>query len=624
MNISSTKLLSILAMLCISISLAQTKEYEGLWHLKGEGSFAHSKMYLKFKMEGDVLNGAFKNDDGTPDVIYKTEVTDSTLIVYFTTSGTPANIKLTKITGNPNLLKAKLLNQFSLNAEKVEEGSTFDFELPDINASSPPEEIRRKLMAEGEIKDGKVNTAFASTFEKVKLTIDVSNQIGELIRTERYNNLTDSFLFTSERDEDVAFYNEMGLHGELYKLWIYDADFYNPKTGQYNYSNYADYIADASKISDHLMFNMNGRGITGDWGVSIEESKRILTQILTDLKSTYPAFTYIEVLNEPDYEKRLTPVEYYSVYKVFYQAVNDVNRKLNPKEPLKIGGPSTAQFDLNWIRTFLDEYQKDGAAEKRLDFISYHGYFSKPEKEYLFYKDNPSLVANQRSILEQELKKRDIAVNIPTFVSEMGIYPGPLFDDYGNMKNDRLRQAAGVMSINYWYLNSKNTYPFNWVLRHQTEGRKDQLVTRDSTGNKMIYTRKFTPYGNSILMASNLKKTRVAADVSRGLEDGKGIYSIASVDETGIAVMLWNYQSRSTIGYKVDIAINNLPKAFKRRGTIKVKTALIDPTHSNYQYDIENCNLIFNESEVASIKDGVFTQQISIEPNSLFLIVLEK
>ncbi|WP_370479785.1 hypothetical protein [Tamlana flava] len=602
-------------------AFSQSQDYEGLWHLKGEGSFAHSKMYLKFKYEGKELVGAFKNDDGDPDLIYKKESTDSTLTVYFTTAGTPANIILTKVEGDKNHMNATLLGRFNLKAIRLDEDSQFNFEIPDPSTGGPPEEIRRNLMAQGSSSTSEVATVVATSFENSTITVDASNSIGELIRTERYNNLTDHHLFTEQRDADVNFYNEQGLHGKIYKLWIYDADFYNPKTDAYDYSKYADYIEDASRLSDYLMFNMNGRGITGDWGVSVAESQKILINILTDLKTKYPAFSYIEVLNEPDYEKRLTPTEYYGVYKVFYQAVNEVNSKLNPKSPLQIGGPSTAQFDLNWIRTFLDEFQKDDTEDKKLDFISYHGYFTKPGKEYKFYKDDPSLVKDQRVILEKEMTSRGISTDIPSFITEMGIYPGPLFDDYGNMKNDRLRQAAGVMSINYWYLNSKRSYPFNWVLRHQTEGRKDQLVSRDSTGTDMIHTQKFTPYGNSILMVSKLKKKRLQVSSSNQLKEGKGVYSIASYDESGVSIMIWNYQSKNTEGYNIELIIENLPKSFKKK--VKVKTGLIDAKNSNYQYDLENCNLTMNEKIIERKKGRVFKTTFSLEPNALCIVVLE-
>ena len=604
---------------CIN-AFSQNQDYVGLWQLKGEGSFAHSKMVLKLEMDDKGLIGAFKNDDSDPDRFYQIESRDTTLVVYFTTSGVNAHIVLSK--RDENTLNAKMLGQFNLLGVRLTDDSELNFVIPELVNGGPPEEIRQKLLAQGNSGPGEVTTAVATSFTESIITVDANVAIGELIRTEKYNNLTDHHLFVEQRDSDVEFYNKQGLHGEIYKLWIYDADFYNPETDSYDYSKYADYIADVSKLSKHLMFNMNGRGITGDWGVSVEKSQQILIKILSDLKTAYPAFTYIEVLNEPDYEKRLTPVEYYKVFKVYYQAVNEVNKSLNPKFPLQVGGPSTAQFDLNWIRSFLDEFQKDKSNDKRLDFISYHGYFTKPGKEYNFYKDNPSLVKDQRSILEKEMKSRGISTDVPTFITEMGIYPGPLFDDYGNMKNDRLRQAAGVMSINFWYLNSENSYPFNWVLRHQTEGRKDQLVSRDSTGADMIQIEKFTPYGNSILMASKLKKTRLSVNSSTMIDEGKGVYSIASSDESGISVMIWNYQGKNTVGYNVELKIETLPKTFKQYNT-KVHTGLIDAKNSNYQYDLDNCNLQMTEKTIEPLNEGVYKTNLSLEPNALYLILLE-
>lgn len=599
---------------------SQNLDYVGLWQLKGEGSFANSKMVLKLEIDEGGLVGAFKNDDSDPDRFYQIEDQDTTLVVHFITSGVNAFISLSK--RDENTLNAKMLGRFNLLGVRLTDDSALNFDIPEPENAGPPEEIRKRMMAQGVSGSDVVPTAVATSFTDATIAVDASKPLGELIRTERYNNLTDYHLFVEQRDSDVEFYNRQGLHGKIYRLWIYDADFYNPKTDSYDYSKYADYITDASRLSDHLMFNMNGRGITGDWGVSIEKSKQILIKILSDLKTAYPAFTYIEVLNEPDYEKRLTPVEYYKVYKVFYQAVNEVNKSLNPKFPLQVGGPSTAQFDLNWIRTFLDEFQMDNSADKRLDFVSYHGYFTKPGKEYNFYKDNPSLVKDQRSILEKEMMSRGISTDIPTFITEMGIYPGPLFDDYGNMKNDRLRQAAGVMSINYWYLNSKNSYPFNWVLRHQTEGRKDQLVSRDSTGADMIQIDKFTPYGNSMLMVSKMKKTRLSVNSSTLIDDGKGIYSMASYDDSGISVMIWNYQSKNTEGYNVELKINNLPKSLMQN-KITVQTGRIDAKNSNYQYDLENCNLQMEEKTGEPITQGVYKTNLSLEPNALFLIILE-
>ena len=81
-----------------------------------------------------------------------------------------------------------------------------------------------------------------------------------------------------------------------------------------------------------------------------------------------------------------------------------------------------------------------------------------PENEYILFKDNPSLVKDQRTQLNSELASRGISTDIPVFITEMGIYPGPAFDDFVTMKNDHLRQAAGMASLFYWYLTRITSY----------------------------------------------------------------------------------------------------------------------------------------------------------------------
>src|SRR5690242_7304952 len=116
----------------------------------------------------------------------------------------------------------------------------------------------------------------------------------------------------------------------------------------------------------------------GQWGLSPGQSRPILAKILKDLKGTYPHIKYLEVLNEPDYGKEVKAEDYYKVYEIFYEAVNDANTALKPIVPLQVGGPATAQFNLNWIKAFLDAFKNDSSLGKRIDFISYHGYFTKP------------------------------------------------------------------------------------------------------------------------------------------------------------------------------------------------------------------------------------------------------
>jgi len=204
----------------------------------------------------------------------------------------------------------------------------------------------------------------------------------------------------------------------------------------------------------------------------------------------------------------------------------------------------------------------------------------------------------------------------------MGIYPGPAFDDYVTMKNDHLRQAAGMASLFYWYLTTAdNTYPFNWVMRHRQEGRKDQLVTRDEYAQPFVQTKKFTPYGNMMIMLSKMKDDRISSVVSTEIEEGKGLYSLATKDESGISIMLWNFQSRNTEGYDATLKVDNLPAGLNGKN-VKAKLYKIDAEHSNYHSDLENCNLQIVEEK--SVKPtGEYETSLHLEPNTLQLIVFE-
>jgi hypothetical protein len=65
-----------------------------------------------------------------------------------------------------------------------------------------------------------------------------------------------------------------------------------------------------------------------------------------------------------------------------------------------------------------------------------------------------------------------------------------------------------MASFAYWFMESSKNVPFQWLLRHDTNGRKDQLVSHGPDG-KPILTDTFTPYGNYLLMLSKLKNIRV-------------------------------------------------------------------------------------------------------------------
>ena len=461
------------------------------------------------------------------------------------------------------------------------------------------------------------------------VTIDFAKSRDAFLHPERYNNFSRARTFPEQRDADVQFLNEQGLHGSIYKVWV-DADaVHDVTTGAYDYSSVSDYLGDASRLSDRLLVVMDTRNAIRA-GQAPAQIKPVIKTILRDLKQRFPQIVYIEAFNEPDYNlaKNLEPEQLYDYYAVYYEAVNEINRELKPKVPLQVGGPAFMMYNEPWLRAFLDRFKADPARSKRLDFISWHGYGYFEQgggapgqlKPYHFYKGNPSEVAGQRASLEAELRGRGLDAHIPAFITETGIYPGPSFDHPNDPKPDYLIGAAGVLSLHYWFMEQPRTYPFNWVVRHFTEERKDELVTRAGPGRKTPLTRTFTPYGNALAMMAKLKDERVVA-TSDALRQGKGVYAIATRDRTGAAVMVWNYQSVGSQSYRTTIDFGQLPPALRGKA-LRQRLFRIDDKVSNYWADPARANLQQVGETVVRPRAG-HSLTIDLTPNALELIVLE-
>lgn len=472
-------------------------------------------------------------------------------------------------------------------------------------------------------------TGHAQPVSNSVVTVDFASSRGPRLHAERINNLSRARTYTAQRDADVKFFNDQGLHGDVYRVWVDTQLIHNETTGTYNYDGIADYLADASRLSKNLLVVMDTRVQVRDGHQTPDQLKPVIKTITRELKSRYPQIRYIEAFNEPDHNlaKAIKPEQLYDYYKVYYEAINEINQELKPAVPLEIGGPALMMYNEAWLRPFLDRYKADPSPDKRLDFISFHGYGEFPPgdggregpRAYHFYKGDPSEIVGQRAKLETELRSRGLSTQIPSFITEIGIYPGPSFDHQDDPQPDYLIGAAGVASLEYWFMEQPRTIPFNWVLRHFSEERKDQLVTRAGEG-KPIPTGILTPYGNSMLMMSKLKDERVSA-VSNALNKGKGVYSIATKDKTGAAIMLWNYQHTGTQAYQVTIKLENLPSNLRNK-PVRSRMFRIDDRTSNYWGDPTHANL--QQVSETALKPGR-NESLTVEltPNAFQLIVLE-
>ncbi|MCY4425606.1 MAG: glycosyl hydrolase [Halieaceae bacterium] len=475
---------------------------------------------------------------------------------------------------------------------------------------------------------------------KATVTVDFNESRGDFLHPERYNNFTRWNRWQPQRDADIRFFNEQGLHGEIYKVWVDAERIHDPETDTYDYAGLDDYLADASLVSDELLMVMDTRVSVRDMDRSPADIKPIIKRIMTDLKRRYPRIRYVEAFNEPDHNlaKNLTPAGLYDYYKVYYEAVNEINRELQPLVPLEIGGPGYMQYNETWMYAFLDRYADDPSPDKKLDFLSWHAYGRFPEgtgdssgpRAFHFYKGNPSEIAGERELLNAALSRRGLDTEIPAFITETGIYPGPSYDHKDDPRPDYLIGAAGVPSLHYWYMEQPDTYPFNWVVRHFSEERKDQLISRARDGEHIavkgtenvedLPTNIFTPYGNALKMMVMLKRERVAAQ-SDALDEGKGIYSIATRDEYGVAVMVWNYQHIEQQTFAVTIDMGELPANLRGR-PVRQQMFRIDDQVSNYWADPARANLQMISESVLEPSEN-HSVSIDLTPNALQSIVLE-
>lgn len=439
------------------------------------------------------------------------------------------------------------------------------------------------------------------------LRLDCRQRAGRYKHFERLNNIV------GPKPSDPQLMNANGLHATIARVW---AGIGFELAG----------ISEASEMADYLLVSYDFNDLT---------RRQEMKDHLKAMKQKYPKLRYVEQGNEYDYNqsKHVSSEQYYSYYRAMYQAVNEVNSELQPAIPLECGGPASSTFNQMWLTRFLDDYAKDKCKDKRLDFISYHGYFVMADDgTRQFFKDNPSLVRGQREWVSQQLRQRGLKGNIPVFVTELGIYPGPLADDYNNMGVDQLRQAAGMMSLLWWYGREDGILPFNWVLRHPQEGRKDQLVCRDNDGNLIEAPGKMTPYGNAMKMMAMLGDEQLTVE-GTDITGGKGLYAVATVGgnstagggspspTNGLTILLWNYQGTGRHAFETELQINNLPKALQDR-RVEMKTYLVDAQHCNYNHDPETCNLHpLTTRTMKPLKQ--LSRKLTLAPNALVLIELK-
>jgi hypothetical protein len=131
-----------------------------------------------------------------------------------------------------------------------------------------------------------------------------------------------------------------------------------------------------------------------------------------------------------------------------------------------------------------------------------------------------------------------------------------------------------------------------------------------------------TPYGAAVKMLRMHRAREVAARSSAFDEHGQGVGCLATLDDRGLAVQLWNLDPNGRPPARVEVAVGNLPASFSA-GDLAVRRYLIDSTHSNcFTASASSGGLELVEERTVAAGSGL---QLSarLEPMALCLLQIE-
>ncbi len=432
--------------------------------------------------------------------------------------------------------------------------------------------------------------------------IDAQARQGRLHRLERYNNMFGP-RWGLLGDKDLAFLKPMRTH--IFKVWL--------AVGRDETQRSATdaYVQQASDLCDELLVNLGGHGLISKEGMSHAAFEECVYQTIDRLVRMFPKVRYVEALNE--YEgtdgkswTTQTMDEYARLYELFAHAVDRVNADRLPKEQVMLGGPVTCTFSESSLGTVLN-YLAD--KQLRLDFVSYH--------QYLFgsFRGKPSRVKHETEIVRSMLRRRDLRDDVPIFVTETGVFPQGPNAGTTDREADIVTQAPAMLAKGYQYMEAGpgHAVPFQWVVRHGQNSRKNQLARgRDGVP---------TPYGNALRALSMLHDTRIKAQSDALSQDGQGVAALAGVEgENKLAVLVWNYQwIDGRDSYEVTLPMSGLPA-----GGWRLQRYLIDRAHSNYRATPDQPGLAMVEESSVQAVEGRLVIRQALGVNAVALLMLER
>ncbi len=366
---------------------------------------------------------------------------------------------------------------------------------------------------------------------------------------------------------------------------------------------YYDYLEAFSKHSKSIMLNVRRYETEVVNGViSMDQWREVVAKGLRHYKERYLNIEYIEVLNEYSVKHfgGLDDDQYYDFYKAIYGVVNELNAELKPEIPLKVGGPA---WHKGHIKQFLERYAADTNPNKRLDFLSFHQY-SNSTRDYM----------NVEEKVDSWLADYGLPTDIPIFITELGDRDGKRAED---LSLKQLYQSAGVLSFLYQTLSQPDLYGFPWVLYHNPEVQFHHIMFDGQL--------RMTPFGAAMKMISMHRATRLGVSgIPDQDKDGKGMYALASKDDSSIAIQLWRKSPDGPDGdlKTIDVTIENLPLAMADK-SIRIRLYQIDSSHSNFLTNPDWEGGLELIKETTEKVGNSISLSLELEPLGLWMAVIE-
>ncbi len=371
-------------------------------------------------------------------------------------------------------------------------------------------------------------------------------------------------------------------------------------TGHTTGLHYYDYLDSVSAHSDAVLMNVRRyeqEVVTGM--LTHDKWKEVFKAAIRHYKQRCPNLRYIEVLNEPTAKNQsnIKLGQYYSFYRPAYEAINELNAELKPEMPLLVGGNSG--FRTHEIMPLIREFARDPNPQKKLDFLSFHHYW---------VGDAAAEIADWEPEIDRALQKASLPTDTPIFVTEIGYAL-----KWKEEPEKNLWQAAGMTAYQYQARHAADLRLFPWVQYHS---EKQISMVQFDTDLRM------TPFGAAVKMLTMHKKQEVAAESSGTDESGAGLGALATVDDIGLVVEIWNLQPKSR-SVDVSVLVKNIPEEL-RSSSYRIRQYLIDSMHSNCLSAADASGGLEMIEETTLPASETIRFAVKMEPMALCLWHLEK